>query len=143
MNSYPRRFLKWLFWRPSDEPEGLNRLFMVGVCLLLIGGLSAMAVGIWQGRWRHSVAPNSGSLGRCQVQLANRQVDEENAIKSLAESKSRRGELERALITPGNPAYADARAAISLEENNKHLLERKLEDLKVETVRNSLGRLLI
>jgi hypothetical protein len=117
---------------------------MVGVCLFLIGGLSAMVVGIKQGRWDLSGAPNSSSLGRrCQDQLNNRQKDEDEHNRLHAESKARLGQLETALITPGNPAYADARTAITLEESEKHRLKRKLDALNVETVKSSLGHFLI
>ncbi|HBB87606.1 MAG TPA: hypothetical protein DC047_08325 [Blastocatellia bacterium] len=103
-----------------------------------------MAVGIKEGRWDLSGAPNSSSLGRrCQEQLNNRQNDEDKYHKLQAESQARLGQLKTALITPGDPGYAGARTAITLEESETQRLQGKLDALKVETVKSSLGHFLI
>lgn len=143
MYKYLHRFFQWLYRRPLGEPRGLYQLFQIGVFLILIGGLSTMLVGFRQGLWDFSGTPKFRNSRRCQAQLENRQFREAELNKRHEISKVRLDELEKALTEPHNPAYIGARAAISIEENVKAIIERDQKALKVETVRDFLPHFLV
>ena len=137
-----RRWIKWLRKPPLNEPKGLFQVFKIGVCLILIGSVSTVSVGIWQGLWNFSGVPAFKGYSRCQEQQAGRQEREQELNKRLKSSDDRLSALNTSLIDP-NPAYIGARTAISIEEALKLDIERDKKALEVQTVKQFLFKFVI